>query len=125
PPLEKVEQANISNLLRTLGFSIYTLGHPSPSDGRRHRGTMQTPGLPDLLVFSPPPKSRLIAIEVKREGGRLRPAQVVFRQECRAAGVDHVVGTYNAVVAWLIDHRYLRGEQVPWYRRPDGADATN
>ena len=117
-PLEKVEQAHIVQLLRTFGWTVYVLGHPSPSDGRRHRGTGQTPGIPDLLAFGPPPARRQVWIEVKREGQqhRLRPAQVEFRQLCLDAGLAHVVGTLTDVVQWLVGAGYLTERQVPWYR---------
>jgi hypothetical protein len=115
---EKVEQQHIVQLLRTFGWTVYVLGHPSPNDGRAHRGTGQTPGVPDLLAFSPPPARRQVWIEVKREGQqhRLRPAQVMFRELALDAGVGHVVGTLNNVVGWLVEHRYLTERQVPWYR---------
>jgi hypothetical protein len=118
PPLEKVEQQHIVQLLRTFGWTVYVLGHPSPADGRSHRGTGQTPGVPDLLAFGPPPARRQVWIEVKREGQqhRLRPAQVMFRELALDAGVGHVVGTLNNVVGWLVEHRYLTERQVPWYR---------
>jgi len=115
---EKVEQQQIVQLLRTFGWAVYVLGHPSPADGRRHRGTGQTPGLPDLLAFSPAPVRQQVWIEVKRDGQqhRLRPAQVAFRSLARDAGVGHVVGTLNDVVGWLVEHRYITERQVPWYR---------
>lgn len=128
PPLEKVEQQHIVQLLRTFGWTVYVLGHPSPADGRTHRGTGQTPGVPDLLAFSPAPV-RQVWIEVKRAGQQhqLRPAQVEFRQFVIDAGLAHVVGTLDDVVGWLLRAGYVNEGQVPWYRveAARGADSIH
>jgi hypothetical protein len=51
------------------------------------------PGLPDVFaVFGPP--LRLLAVECKRAGGRLRPAQAQMLEQLRARGV-HVVVAFD------------------------------
>ena len=117
---EKVEQAHGVQLLRTLGATVYILGHPSPNDGRRHRGTGQTPGLPDVYCFLPfHQRCARLALwwEVKAAGGRLRPEQATFRTLCQEAQVAHVVGPFDALIDWLLVHGHLVAGQVPHYRR--------
>jgi hypothetical protein len=48
---ERVQQAHIIRLVRTIGGVVYVLG----TVRRRgdYQGTMQTPGISDLLVFLP------------------------------------------------------------------------
>jgi hypothetical protein len=112
---ERVEQAHIVRLVRTLGGTVYVLG----TTRRRgdHPGTMQTPGLADLLAFlpvRPHMRERQLWIECKARDGRLSPAQVEFRERCLAAGVAHVVGALDDVIAWLTAEGYLRRGQVPF-----------
>ena len=121
---ERSDQAGIVQLLRSLGAQVYVLG----TTRRRgdHPGTMQTAGLPDLIVFlytAPARRQagllfprRLLYVEVKAPGGRLRPQQVQFRDCCAEARVDHLVGGLDAVIAWLIAEGYLQSNQVPHYR---------
>lgn len=114
---EKVEQAHIVQLLKSIRGAVWVIGmHRRRGD---YQGTMQTEGYPDLTVFlpvTPTASSCLLFIEVKAGRGRLRPEQQAFQLHCQAAGVAHVVGDYNTVVAWLIEHGYLKREQVPHYR---------
>lgn len=51
-----------------------------------------TKGLPDLLVLTP--KGTVAFIELKRDGGRLSPAQKAFQADCIALGIDFFV-TYG------------------------------
>lgn len=117
---ERREQEAIARLLRSLGAMVYVLG----TVRRRgdYPGTMQSPGLPDLLAFVPvPPDRRLrrfLSVEVKAPGGRLRPAQAVWRDWCAAAGLAHVIGGLDEVIAWLLAEGVLRREEVAWYRQP-------
>ena len=115
---ERDEQAHIVRLLRTLGAEVWALG----TTRRRsdYQGTNQTPGLPDVEAFMPAPDGGrvLLVVEVKAPGGRLRPDQVRFRDCCRAAGIAHVTGGVDAVIAWLVDHDYLNRNHVAWYRLP-------
>ena len=115
---ERDEQAHIVRLLRTVGAEVWTLGTT-----RRHgdyQGTNQAPGLPDLLSFLPVPDGGrvLLVVEVKAPGGRLRPDQVRFRDCCRAAGIHHITGGIDAVIAWLLEHGYLKPDQVAFHRLP-------
>ncbi len=114
---EKVEQAHGVTLLRMIGAAVYVLGHPSPKDGRKFRGTGQTAGLPDVYAFLPQriaPTCRLLPValwwECKAVGGRVRPEQAAFRDSCARAGVAHVVGPYDALVLWLTDAGYVDRE---------------
>lgn len=132
---EKVEQAHGVQLLRGLGGKVYVIGHPSPNDGRQHRGTGQTPGLADVLAFLPPrgrfdlvfgpsePRTVLLFWEAKGRGGRLRPEQREFRDLCQDAQVEHVVGDLNALIAWLVSRHYVKAHQFPHYRQPKETNA--
>jgi hypothetical protein len=117
---EKVEQAHGVQLLRTIGAKVWVLG----TVRRRgdHPGTMQTPGVADVLAFLPvrgEPNQRLFLVwECKADGGRLRLEQIEFRDACLAADVRHLVGDYNALTAWLTEHRYVKADSVPHYRQP-------
>lgn len=121
-PRERSEQAGITHLLRSLGAKVYTLGTTRRRDDS-HFGTMQTPGIGDLYCLLPAPKFCDGApcglwIEVKAPGGRLRPAQQEFRDACQAAGVPHVVGQLDTVIAWLVERGFIKADNVPHYRRP-------
>ena len=110
---EKIEQQRIVQHLRALGAAVYILGHPSPADGRRFRGTGQTPGVPDLYAMVPRAKCERammvpVWVEVKRKGGAVRPAQQVFREQCLDSGHAHVLGTHADVCAWLETLGYAR-----------------
>jgi hypothetical protein len=128
---EKREQAGIVQLLRTFGWSVYVLGTRRPGFARcgcgrsvaQYQGTCQTPGIPDIYALppgaggeSPDAHETGVWIECKAEGGRLRPEQDVFRGHCQRLGIDHVVGTLDDVIAWLIDYGYMSPHQVPHYR---------
>ena len=103
-----------------IGATVYTLG----TVRRRgdHPGTMQTPGLPDVLAFLPQPWPRmstgvragvvLLVVEVKAAGGRLSDPQREFHTLCDRAGVAYVVGDLDAVIGWLQQHGYLRGPDI-------------
>lgn len=69
----------------------------------------------------------LVFVEVKASTGRLRPEQRELQTLCRQAGVAHIVGGYNAVVAWLLAEGYATPDQFPHYRLPavkPAADTT-
>jgi hypothetical protein len=93
---EKTVQADVQRLLLMLGFRVRVLGTTRPRGD--HPGTCQSPGLPDLICFG---RGRCLMVEVKARGGRLRPAQAAFRNDCLAAGVAHVTGGVDEVLAWL------------------------
>ena len=110
---EKVEQARIVQLLRTIGATVYVLGHPSPNDGRTHRGTGQTAGIADLEAFLPKPTRAgqtlgFLKIEVKAAGGQLSAPQHWYQSMCQAADVPHLVGGLVVVEAWRRQRGYVK-----------------
>lgn len=101
---EKQIQADIVKLLRSIGAAIYVLGHPSPNDGRTHRGTGQTSGVPDIYAFldgTPTRKGVGVWIEVKAPRGRLSWPQQCFSAECRVRDIPYITGGLDAVIAYL------------------------
>lgn len=117
PRLEKYEQADGVKLLRSLGAAVYINGTKRRAGD--YQGTMTTPGQPDVHFFmrSGESPSRLVFWEVKRaRGARLSPEQKAYAAHCRAAGVDYVCGDLTALMAWLVEHGYLRREQLPAWR---------
>lgn len=124
--LEKVEQAGIVQLWRSLGGRVWVIG----TRRRRgdYQGTMQTPGTPDLHGFLPAPRYNLsvlrptmLYVECKAHGGRLSKDQAEFRDWCLAAGVAHVCGGVDAFIAFLIAGGWMRADQVAHYRLGVGA----
>jgi len=111
---ERAIQQHIAQLLRAIGASVWELG-TTRSTRDFHMGTRQTPGLPDIIAFLPaaPGRStRPFVVEAKAPGGRLRPAQKLFRECCVDSAVAHVTGGLDDVIAWLTQHGYLRPDQV-------------
>ena len=106
-PLEKEIQADIVKMLRSVGAGVYRIGTTRKKGD--YQGTMQTPGIADLLAFVPVPlaASTLVTrcvqlwIEVKRPGGGLSAAQNLFRYQAQAAGCEYVVGGVDEVLDWL------------------------
>jgi len=72
-PKESVIQRQIIRHLRGMGAWVFNV-HGSP---------YQTVGVPDLLVGY---QGRFFALEVKRPGGRLTPAQAKVIEEIKASG---------------------------------------
>lgn len=102
--LEKHEQADGIKLLELVGAKVYVLGTRRKRGD--HQGTMQTPGIPDVLAFLPTPPMledgswKAVWFEFKRaKGGKLSEAQEEFQTYCRAASVDHVVAHGSGAVA--------------------------
>lgn len=119
PIPEKAVQAQIAQLLRTLGAAVFVIG----TTRRRgdYQGTMMTLGIPDIYAILPAPKLAGGAptglwVEVKRRGGRLRPEQATFRAHCRAASIPHLVGGVGEVVSFLVHGGWLSSSAVPHYR---------
>lgn len=115
---ERQVQASIVQLLKTLGARVWVLGTVRRVGD--YAGTMQTPGIPDLCVFLPPnpyacdkpylyfQEWRQVWIEVKADGGRLRPQQTFFRDSCALAGVEHITGDLDAVLRYLRAAGYVK-----------------
>jgi hypothetical protein len=124
---EKAEQASGVTLLRSIcGYdAVYVIG----TKRRRgdYQGTMQSPGIPDVFAYLPAPRFHpspfpadwLIPLwwEVKAADGTLRKQQGVFREMSRRARVNHVVGTLDALIEFLVAGYWLKAENVPHYRR--------
>lgn len=115
PPSEAFEQ---KALARWLTFRKLLWCHV-PNGGPRHifaarnlqaQGVM--PGVPDILIFSPPPASpslRGVAIELKREGkiGVVSPAQKRWLAALTDAGwATRVARGAAEAIAWLHDLGY-------------------
>jgi hypothetical protein len=122
---EKIEQAHVVQLLRSIGGKVYVLG-TRRRKGDFH-GTMMTEGLPDVISFLPmrtrscqAPARRMLVVECKAVGGRLRPEQSKFRDLCQTADIAHIVGGLDAVIAWLATEGYVNANSFPHYRQPKG-----
>ena len=114
---EKSEQAHIIQALRTIGAKVYVIGRPPRRDAV-HKGTGIGIGLPDLLAFLPESRTtprHLLWVEVKSRTGRLSVAQKGFRDVCTLAGVPHLVGGLDDVLAYLRERGYVT--EVAHYRR--------
>ena len=119
---EKVIQAQGVQLLAARGAKVYVLGTRRPKGD--YQGTRQTPGIPDVLAFLPATWSAGDAPlqlwwEVKAAGGRATPEQLAFAEHCAHAGQEYVRGDLDALIAWLIEHNFLKAENVAHYRRPE------
>jgi len=116
---EKAEQAHGVQLLRAIGARVYVLG----TVRRRgdHPGTMQTPGIPDVFAFLPKREGRRRPLwwEVKAVEGRLRLEQIEFQALCGESDLDHVVGPFDALIAWLVGLGYVKTAAFPHYRQPE------
>ena len=116
---ERVEQAHIVRLLRSLGCAVYVLGTVRRKG--EYPGTMQTPGIADLEVWvHDQDTTELLKIEVKAKNGRMRPEQVTYREHCQRAGIAHITGGLDEVIAWCVARRMLKPDQVPYYRTDRG-----
>jgi hypothetical protein len=60
---------------------------------------MQTPGVPDLIVFHP--TRGLFFVECKRPGGRQSNAQCEFQLYCAAARIPYILGGATEVATFL------------------------
>jgi len=114
---EKAIQAHIVRLLRHVGCAVYILGtHRRRGD---YQGTMQSPGLPDLLAFLPRHLGVLF-VEVKAPGGRLRPEQADFKALAEgvmgaAGGCYYVTGGLSEAAVFLMTLGLLKPEQIAHY----------
>lgn len=117
--IEAGQQEQGIALLRSMGAKVYRLGVRRRKGD--YAGTMQTEGLPDVLAFIPHRGAGVrtfVAWECKAPGGRLRPEQIEFATHCFEAGVAHVTGDLTALMAWLVQAKFLRADQLPHHRQP-------
>jgi hypothetical protein len=83
PLRERDVQRQVVRLYESFRCIVYSTANP--------RRTFSTPGIPDLLVFSPV-ASRFWLHEVKAERGRVSDEQRAFEELCGSCGVGHVLG---------------------------------
>lgn len=108
-------------LYRSMGARVYVIGTKRRQGD--YQGTMQSPGVADLLIFLPPLSAgatRKVQLwhEVKAELGRLSDDQKLFRADCAASDQAHIVGGIDAAYEFLINGGWLDAKNVPHYRRP-------
>lgn len=139
---EKKEQAWGVGLLTTIGAKVYVIGTRRPAGSKcKHCGqfvpnpdqsTRQTPGIPDVLAVLPlrtrsarPPSSphdeirAVLWWEAKApDGGRESEAQAEFRALMAQTATHHVLGSYDDLIAWLLEHGYVKAAGIPHYRLP-------
>ena len=128
---EKVEQQHVVQAARSVGAFVVVLG--TVRRGSRcskcgewvqgHMGTQQTAGVADLEIYLPLRgglvKTReLVKWETKAKSGRLSQDQIIYREECAAAGVTHGVGGLDAFLVLLTQRGLVKAENIPHYRRP-------
>lgn len=88
---EADEQRYVYHLLVKCGAAVYWMSQP--------RATMQSRGVPDLLVFHP--LRGFAFVEVKAENGRMSTPQREFQHLCGEAGIVYIVGGVEKVRDWL------------------------
>jgi hypothetical protein len=90
---ETKEQRRIVKLYRECGCEVVTFNQP--------RRSMQTPGIPDLRVYS---RRKRIAWwhEVKTADGGLSDAQTTFAERARLCGEWYIWGGYDVAKSHLM-----------------------
>lgn len=102
---EKEEQAYIAKLFRGFGCKVYWLSQA--------RSTKQTEGLPDLWVVHVDAKLAFWFETKRSSGGRVRPEQKLFADECEATGVKHHMGDRRVAARILLDAGLARVGEGP------------
>lgn len=100
---EKAEQAEVARLFRAHGFTVRSTSQA--------RASKVAPGIADLFVTH---TSRPIGFwwETKRQiGGKLSPAQVVFREDCERCGIPCQSGDRYDAAAYLAGLGIGEGEE--------------
>ncbi|HMJ75128.1 MAG TPA: VRR-NUC domain-containing protein [Iamia sp.] len=108
PTPEKAFQSKLVAALHSRGYIVDHTYQLRTDDGSWRTGSTLK-GKPDLLALRPP---RLLAIEVKADGGRLRPDQ--------QAVLSYFAGIPNAR-AWVLCPSDPWGEILEWLDRPKDA----
>lgn len=97
--LEKHEQNAVRKIFVAHGCAVYNLS--------QSRATKQTPGLPDLFVFSSR-SGHAFWFETKRPvGGVQSRPQREFQERCAQCGVRYVIGGQTEAWALLREFRLL------------------
>lgn len=94
--LEKEIQAEVMDLLRAYGFTVYNLSQP--------RATKQTPGIGDVYAVNPW-RRRVLWFETKTPDGRQSPDQVEFQVlhvQLESSSISYVPGGVLAAEEYLI-----------------------
>lgn len=105
--LEHREQVEVVQWLERAGIlfcSVPNGGHRHPTVARKLVAEGVRSGVPDLLIFTPPPfaETRGVAVEMKQaDGGRVTNAQADWHQSLTAAGWTVIVahGAAEALTA--------------------------
>ena len=101
-PTEKQVQQEVKNLAHLCGFDVADFSQP--------RASMQTPGIPDLLLHHRK-RGFVVWVEVKRPGGKLSPHQKAWKQMVEEAGVEDyhsiVCSSADDLDSWMRSEGYL------------------
>lgn len=85
PPLEKVIEKQVKGIYLQFGCSVYKFSQPRPS--------MQTPGIPDLLVFHEPSKTFFFhEVKVKERSYGQTVHQRLFQHRLELCGGTYILG---------------------------------
>lgn len=106
--LEKAIEHEGDKIMRGLGFEIVRFSQP--------RATKQTPGIADRRYYR---RHRLVETsygrkfvgalalwwEAKSATGEQTPAERLFQEMVEACGETYLLGTHEALIAWLVERR--------------------
>jgi len=136
---EKKEQAWGTGLLTSIGAKVYTIGTRRPAGSRcpqcrafvpnPDQSTRQTPGIADVLAILPardtgnpmaPMRRNILWWEAKRPDGEGREsdAQEEFRLLIAQTATHHCLGSFDDLIAWLVQYGYVLEKNLPHYRIP-------
>lgn len=81
------EEAFQTKVIQLAGYTGWRAYHPPDNRPSTNTGRVQrvTPGWPDVVLWRPP---EIIVVELKAQGGRVRPEQSVVLDELRACGLE-------------------------------------
>lgn len=104
PPVRETESGFQDALVELAHLHRWRVAHFRPArtlHGWRVAGQYDAKGWPDLVLVRPP---RVVAIEVKAEGGTVTPEQARWLEDLKACGIEtHVVmpSDFGAIVMVL------------------------
>lgn len=100
PPLEKHEEADVIDAYQMAGCVVVSFAQP--------RATMQSAGIPDLLIFDERSESHWWHEVKRRQGAEYKkvrsvqsPGQIAFQALCESCGVEYILGPLDAALAKL------------------------